>query len=328
MNSQKIIKQIRKLFNREVENKTEVDELNLWYQSLNEKTVIPENLSDIKSDSWITILEKTHPVERRLENKKFPFLKNWLWKVAIFLGICFTSYGLLNPFSEEEWPVKLAAGVYTNDIGKVSTFFLPDGSEIWLSTGSELEYAEDFSRNREVKLTGEAFFKVKRNPDFPFQITTGTFSTVVLGTSFNLKSYEENEIELSVYSGRVMFFDQQSRENSATLVKGERISWMEEKGISAIQYFDTGKLPDWRQGMITFENAGLVEIQSTLKKWYKIPIKIVGNKKNCHYSGEFNQASLEQILETLSYALNITYELNDTYVIIYATPCKIKSGGK
>ena len=49
MNSQKIIKQIRKLFNREVENKTEVDELNLWYQSLNEKTVIPENLSDIKS---------------------------------------------------------------------------------------------------------------------------------------------------------------------------------------------------------------------------------------------------------------------------------------
>ena len=328
MNSQKIIKQIRKLFNREVENKTEVDELNLWYQSLNEQTVIPENLSDIKSDSWITILEKTHPVERRLENKKFPFLKNWLWKAAIFLGICFTSYGLLRSLSVEETPVKLAAGIYTNDIGKVSTFFLPDGSEVLMSTGSELEYAEDFSHNRKVKLSGEAFFKVNRNPEFPFQITTGAFSTVVLGTSFNLKSYEQNEIELSVYSGKVMFYDQQSHENSAILVKGERISWTEEKGISDIHSFDVSKLPDWHQGLITFENAGLEEIQSTLKKWYKIPIEIMGSKKNCHYSGQFKQASLEQILETLSYALNITYKLDDTHVTIYASPCKIKSGGK
>ncbi|EPR66393.1 FecR domain-containing protein [Cyclobacterium qasimii] len=175
MNSQKIIEQIRKLFNREAGSKPEVDELNLWYQSLNEQTAIPENLSEIKSDSWNIILEKTHPIDRHLKKNKHPFLKDWLWKAAIFLGICFTSYGLLSTFSEEETPVKLAAGVYTNDIGKVSTFFLPDGSEIWMSTGSELEYAEDFSRNRKVKLTGEAFFKVKRNPDFPFQITTGAF---------------------------------------------------------------------------------------------------------------------------------------------------------
>jgi len=200
MNSQKIKKQLRKLFSREVGRQPEIDDLNQWYASLIEQTEVPENLNQLKADSWNNILDKTQAVHRKkLKERNFYFDK-WIWKAAVFLGIWLSGHVLLSSSPEEEGIEKLAAGIYTNDIGKVSTFFLPDGSQIWLSTGSKLEYVEDFPRNRKIKLSGEAFFKVKPNPNYPFQITTGTLSTIVLGTSFNLKAYEKMVVELSVYS--------------------------------------------------------------------------------------------------------------------------------
>lgn len=240
----------------------------------------------------------------------------------MLLIFCGVGYGLVRILPESSPLVKLAEGTYTNAIGKVSVFSLPDGSKVWLSTGSTLEYVEDFPRNRQVKLSGEAFFEVVRNPEFPFQISTGSIRTVVLGTSFNLRSYQNADVELSVYSGSVKFLDQNAVADSVVLLKGEKVSWTVDGGISKLELFDYERLPGWRQGEIVFENADLGMIQSTLQRWYNVTITIKGKGENCHYSGEFTQASLEQILETLSYTLNLTYKIKDAHVTIYANPCE------
>jgi len=322
MNSQKIKIQVRKLFTKSAGNRSEIDELNQWYDSLNESTDRPEGINQFRAKSWSNILDEIQPSSLQTQKVRKPFLGKWIWKAAIFLCLCGAGYGLFTTLPKKISEDKIAAGVFRNDIGKVSTFSLPDGTKVWLSTGSQLEYAEDFPGNRKVKLSGEAFFEVERNPYHPFQIATGAIYTEVLGTSFNLKSYDETGVELSVYSGRVKFSDQQSDKVSAVLLKGERISWSSETGVTEIGLFDINQLPGWRQGKITFDNAGLDMIRSTLKLWYKVEIHLEGNGGNCHYSGEFTQASLEQILETLSYTLNLTYKINDTNVTIHANPCE------
>lgn len=322
MNSQEIKTQIRNLFTKEAENRKEVVELNHWYKSLQETQAKPSDIDQIKAESWGRIQREIQiPLRKRPQENKSVF-GSWMWKVAIFLCLCGAGYGLFAVLPEKTDEVKIAAGFFTNDVGKVSTFLLPDGSKVWLSTGSTIEYTENFPNNRQVNLSGEAFFEVFHNPKSPFKITTGTVTTEVLGTSFNLKSYDHSNVELAVYSGRVRFSDQRSGVDSAVLLKGERISWTAEKGLSEIELFDLNQLPDWRLGKITFDHATIDLIKSTLKRWYKVEINVEGNAENCYYSGEFTQASLGQILETLSYTLNLTYKINDANVTIHSNPCE------
>ncbi|WP_339867148.1 FecR domain-containing protein [uncultured Algoriphagus sp.] len=322
MNSQKIKDQLRNLFSKEAKNQQEIGELNHWYESLQETLSKPTDLAQIKSNSWERIKSEIKIPQSKNAKRSKSFFGSWMWKAAIFLCICGAGYGLYSVLPEKADKVKIASGFYTNEVGKVSTFLLPDGSKVWLSTGSTVEFAEDFPRNRQVNLFGEAFFEVIPNPKSPFKITTGSITTEVLGTSFNLKSYDQTRVELSVYSGRVRFADHRSHIHSEDLLKGERISWTAEEGLSEIELFDLNQLPGWRQGKITFNNASIDVIKSTLKRWYKVDIEVEGNAENCHYSGEFTQASLDEILETISYTLNLTYKIDDADVTIHANSCE------
>ncbi|MEB2780464.1 DUF4974 domain-containing protein [Algoriphagus sp. C2-6-M1] len=308
------------LFSKKEQSRFQLEELNQWYNSLNEEVTKPMDSTQLKLQAWESISNEIHSVKVLDRNEKKIVFGSWIWKAAILLIICGAGYKLFTNLPEPTEKAKLVAGAYINDIGKVSAFLLPDGSKVWLSTGSKLEYAEDFPSNRKVSLSGEAFFEVIRNPESPFKIMTGAVATEVLGTSFNLKSYNQSEVELSVYSGRVKLSDQQSKLDSAILLMGEKISWTAQAGLSEPELFDVAELPDWRLGKITFDNASIEVIQSTLKRWYDVSIEVQGNGTNCHYSGEFQQASLEQILETLSYALNLTYKINDANVTIRVNP--------
>lgn len=321
MNSQKIKTQIRNLFTKKRGVLLDVNELNHWYNSMKGTQPKPNGIDLIKAKSWKKIQSQMQVPQRKNVKGNKPIFGSWIWKAAILLILCGAGYGLFTRLPEKAADVVIAAGSFSNDLGKISSFLLPDGSKVWLSTRSTVEYAEDFPRNRKVKLSGEAFFEVFHNPDSPFEVVTGQITTEVLGTSFNLKSYDQASVELSVYSGRVRFGDQQADADSAVLLKGERISWTAERGLSEIEQFDLSQLPDWRLGKISFDHADLKAIKTTLERWYKVEISLEGQGKNCHYSGEFTQSSLEHILQTLSYSLNLTYKINDAHVTIHANPC-------
>ena len=87
---------------------------------------------------------------------------------------------------------------------------LPDGSTALLNEGSTLKYPDSFSgqASREVSLIGEAFFDIKHNPTKPFVVHTGKLSTTVLGTSFNVKAYaDDDDITVTVTRGKVKVSD-------------------------------------------------------------------------------------------------------------------------
>src|SRR5690349_3566179 len=116
--------------------------------------------------------------------KKLP-VQVWMYRVAAsFVLIAVAGVLLYYTLFRQDFIV-IRSGDVRQEV------FLPDGSNVWLNAKSELKYSSDFSEERNISLTGEAFFDVAHNPEKPFEITAGETQVRVLGTSFNVRAYEE-----------------------------------------------------------------------------------------------------------------------------------------
>jgi len=90
--------------------------------------------------------------------------------------------------------------------GNRMKMILPDSTVVWLNNETKLKYASDFSENRLVDLTGEAYFNVKHDPLHPFIVNVGSERIKVLGTKFSVNAYPDDQIiETSLISGSVKF---------------------------------------------------------------------------------------------------------------------------
>ncbi len=270
--------------------------------------------------AWEKFAKKNLPTET---NPKSRSLASWYRVAAVFVGILACTAVLWMEFSERTAPVtaNIPAGNFSNELGRVSTFLLPDSTRVWLSTGSTLHYGENFTTNRKVRLLGEAFFKVKKNPDYPFKIITDVLETRVLGTSFNLRAYPGEGVDLSVYTGKVQFSERETGGGAFFLTKNQSIYWNAQTGFSEVREFDASIAPDWKSGVFRFDDASLEDIVKSLQRWYPVKFEVSGNSGRCRFSGEFHRSSLEQVLEVLSYTLNLSYQINENTVEIKSKPC-------
>lgn len=151
---------------------------------------------------------------------------------------------------------------------------LPDSTEVWLNAASSLEFPDEFSNNkREVLLSGEAFFKVKRAPDKPFIIHTGKVSTVVLGTSFNIKAYPgQREVIISVSQGRVNV--KRNHNIVATLTKGQQVKIDNAEEKVAEKNIAVSQIAAWQQGDMIYDDEVFADIVADLERIYNVNIEI------------------------------------------------------
>lgn len=151
---------------------------------------------------------------------------------------------------------------------------LPDGSVLWLKPGSHFRYEKDFNKtDRTVYLHGEMFIHVARNPEKPFLIRMEQNSVRVLGTSFYIKSNEEDWVEVQVEEGLVEFTDQkkQIRQISA----GNSAVYM--KSSASFVQDDSEQEPlktEWRKNYLVFEDVSLVNVFNRLKIFYGVDFKL------------------------------------------------------
>ena len=193
---------------------------------------------------------------------------------------------------------------------------LPDGTHVWLGRHSTLQYPPVFDiASREVFLEGEAYFEVAENPSQPFIVYASQTTTKVVGTAFNLRSYQkEDKVELSVYSGKVLF----GAKTKMELKHNEQSIYQKNtRELKRAAIKNTNTLA-WKDKTLVFENALLKDVFTDLERYFNIKIE-VGNKDllKCHFNGNFKNPRLEEILGALSYSINLKYELeNDVYLII------------
>lgn len=206
-------------------------------------------------------------------------------------------------------------------LGEKKTIMLPDSTFVKLNSGSELTYTVPFeNKAREVNLTGEAFFEVARNVEKPFIITTGKVKTTVLGTSFDLKAYQDEEdITVVVTSGKVQVQrkDEGSNLDGVVLLPNEKVTLHKARGKMVKEACDPDDLIAWKDGKLVFRKAGFSEVLSELEKWYGVQIiRPEGLEVPGRFSGEFVDKSLQKVLDGLSFSHLISYELNGKIVTL------------
>jgi transmembrane sensor len=186
---------------------------------------------------------------------------------------------------------------------------LSDGSKIWLSEGSSIQYATSYSNKnkRLVKLKGEAYFEVAHDSLHPFNVLLEKGEIVeVLGTSFNI-TQTQNSSSVLVRSGKVKFnVHEKPYPIAPTLTanqKGE-INW--ETGVLSLNSNATLNEISWRTGYLEFVKTPLSKVVRDLEKFYKVYITLENQSMfDCPHSALLKDQSIESVLEGLA----VTHQL-------------------
>ncbi|GAA4271681.1 FecR domain-containing protein [Aquimarina gracilis] len=202
--------------------------------------------------------------------------------------------------------------------GDQETIVLPDGSIAVLNSNSRLTYSKKFSDStRTVTLVGEAFFDIKRDTTKPFIVKTEHLNVRVLGTSFNVKSYPNDEnIETTLVTGKVEVL-QKSYKSPILLTPSQRAIFDKRKNDIAIDNVDTQKAVAWRQGKLVFDKTPLKQVVLDLKRKYNVEFVIESDSLlNYKYTGEFDNLSLEEVLKLFKLSSSINYKYKNNKIML------------
>lgn len=194
--------------------------------------------------------------------------------------------------------------------GEKLSFTLPDGTRVWLNSGSTISYPEKFSFDQRVILMdGEGFFEIEKDSLRPFRVVSGGFVTTALGTSFNVKTNKTSGLKVSLVTGTVKIEGENSMEEYLLEPGLEFINDLK-SGKKTVRKFNSDKVLAWKEGKIIFENASLPEVIMTLEDWYGVEIHLV-NAENVtwEFSGEYQNQILDNVLKSMSFIEKFNYKI-------------------
>jgi transmembrane sensor len=249
--------------------------------------------------------------------------RDWRWLQAAALFFVLLASGLylkLRPATKVIMPETYAEIRSVNGVKK--EVILKDGTSVFLNSGSSVFVSSKYGESkREVKLTGEAFFKVKHNASKPFVIHSGKLQTTVLGTSFNIKAYpEDDRVKVTVASGKVKVeADQRSGKKdlyAKGLIHNQALVYNKLKDSHAIKIVNADSTSAWRTNHLIFEEASHQEIVNTLARWYNLDIKLSTAADAKKYTLSFYNERPDKVLNILSALTGTTYVMNGRKVTI------------
>lgn len=207
--------------------------------------------------------------------------------------------------------------VYSTTNNEVIEVVLPDNSHVWLNENSNLKITRTFDkRQRKVLLQGEAYFEVARDEKKIFKVITGKTATKVLGTSFNLKGIENNNIQLIVNTGKVEFYKKYSFSKRKAYLAGDKGEYNFSSGqVSHLENKDLNYL-SWKTGVLTFSNTPLDEVCKALTNYFKISVESTINDSGLSLTGTFQNEDLEEILSTIAITLDIKIDSSESGIVM------------
>jgi transmembrane sensor len=178
---------------------------------------------------------------------------------------------------------------------------LPDGTRVWLRENSILRSPGKFATDsREVYLEGEAYFEVTKDSARPFIIHAYQSVTQVLGTSFNIRSFLNDEkTTVTVTSGQVSFYKEDHPDLKIFLVMGDRGVLSPESNVAIKETNTDANFLSWKTNKIIFDNTPLASVAEALSAHYHKKIVISTSLSNCRFTSTFENQTLEEILEEL-----------------------------
>jgi transmembrane sensor len=175
---------------------------------------------------------------------------------------------------------------------------LPDGTRVWLNAASSIKFPTVFSgATRNVEMTGEVYLEIAKSAKQPFSVTTGKTTIQVLGTSFNINAYSDEEAEkTTLIEGKVKVLKGNSE---AILLPGQQAQITQQK-LSVVRDADIEKVMAWKNGLFNFNGAGVEEVMRQLSRWYDIEVVYEKDVPDIEFIGKMSKnVSLSGVLKGL-----------------------------
>ncbi len=205
--------------------------------------------------------------------------------------------------------------------GSISNVILPDSTIIYLNAGSKIKYPVNPEvKQREVYLSGEAWFNVSKNPQKPFIVHTDYFNVNVLGTEFNVKAYDEDlDVVATLEEGSILITSSNKIKikKNINLKPREQMVFNKNTKSVLIKEVDPKIYSSWKDNKLTFLKMSLKELVILLERKYGVDIKVLNPEiLDYHYSGTIKNETIIEILNLIEHTIPIQYEIDDQQIII------------
>ncbi|WP_052266178.1 FecR family protein [Pedobacter kyungheensis] len=252
----------------------------------------------------------------------------WL-KIAAVIVLATCGFLIYKTFLTTSQPAnELVWKLASTPAKSVKKLTLADGTTVTLNAVSGLKYPANFTGNtREVYLSGEAFFDVKKDAAHPFIIHTDKIQVKVLGTAFDVKAYKNDAFtETTLIRGRVEIQLKNNTNQKFILQPKDKFVLDNQKNEGSMQRltYYAGEDPNtiietsWTNNRLTFKNSDFGSISKQFERWYGITIAFESEKlKDLKFTGQFTQENITEVLNALQMIEHFNYKIKDQTVYIY-----------
>ena len=300
---------------------------------------------------WPAIKQHIHP-GKRIKIRRFTF-----WQAASLL-FCFALGSVITAVITQQEPAQDAAWAtpasttISAPLGAKSNIVLPDGSTVWLNAGSTITYSSDFgSKNRNLQLTGEAFFDVKSDSLNPFNVHTPDMTVKALGTRFNVKAYPDDHVvattleegivdvmiltpgkttlrpislkpkeQLIIQKQKPHGEDEAEDKKTASLIQLQEENDKENPTLEEViirSNVKTELSTSWKDDKWIIDNQHLNLFVADLERRYNLDIIFASDElKEYKFSGTIENQTAEQIFTALSLAAPVNYKFDKNKVVL------------
>ncbi|SHG60594.1 FecR family protein [Pedobacter caeni] len=277
------------------------------YQTKKVRTGNPESLNDIGPGKNTAILKLAGGGQIQLSETKTGLVIH-AGKLAYNDGTALSAPGSRGA---QELSIQTPAG-------GTYQVMLSDGTKVWLNSASSVSFPATFSgtgHNRTVKLSGEAYFEVKKDQHLPFIVQTKDQNVEVLGTHFNINSYpEEHRNTTTLLEGSVRISGKGIHEY---LKPGEQSVLDTRTSQFRIQSANLKTAVAWKNGYFRFDAERIDEVMTKLSRWYNVEITYQGPISEEKFSANISrQINLKGVLKMLSYSGDVQFKIEGRRVIV------------
>ena len=296
-------------------------ELNNWFE-----IQISDSLSAISDDLNLKMYKKICEKigdEKRPKKPITASIYKWM-RIAAYIIlpvlIIYRSYYLYtNHKNDEESPMLI-----TVERGEKANITLPDGSRVWLNSGSNLTYYNTYNKDKRfLQLNGEAYFEIVPNARKKFIVQCVDLNVEVLGTTFDIKAYDEDSIVSAVLvEGKVKIAIPDS---IWEITPGERVVFNKSSNSVFSEMVYPNYFTEWRKNRLRFENEPFSEIAKTISRIYNIDYVFADESiGDLRFTGSVNNINLKSMMEVISLTSPITYDVKNDLIVFYKHNSKKK----
>jgi transmembrane sensor len=199
-------------------------------------------------------------------------------------------------------PGKIEFNTFTVPRGsQIASIVLTDGSTVFMNSGSSITYPVAFRGNeRKIEITGEAYFEVAKDPSRKFIVSGGGMTTEVIGTHFNVNTYQDEvAMEVTLLEGSVKVSDGSS---DKIIRPGEQATFT--RGVMGVNHsVDVDQVMSWKNGLFNFQDKHLPEVMRQLARWYDLQVVYENKIPDIEFFGQMGRnLKLSDVLEVLKSA--------------------------